>query len=478
VYGARSVRIEDEVLWAKWKSDVSSFPMFILNFIATNKHHGEASAVWKLESPEVRYLPGKNFITDVIDQTGAIILTTPEGQVDLAFCVEGTLIYGFEEDDDFILKDVSQQKNTQNVKDFACNHLKNDLYPCTAPGTGKTFGEMVDYKSELKNGALFTHLIAGKLGPSDVVQWKGKNERGRPLFLNTGSGFKTADGLGVVLEMDACGAILKWRELWDQQYFNTNYPCVIQKLSQYDVFETNVVRTDQVCPKDLLEIFPILPCALIQPKDQFGTGARFLVGVICVESDSPIAMYGLKAVNGEDLLKCVHYYVSMNPWMHLDSYLEPLRANIEDGISSIADHQLEFSRKPASLMEINLVPGEVCMALLYQNTAQSARKVTYRHNQLAVEYKGWKALEPIMKRDAKKTVVPDSGVVEVGNPKFKWMLLPYNRLVLSLESYKLMTPGETATHVDADCGSAYRAVLFDRQYCSFCLRRYCACEED
>jgi hypothetical protein len=50
VYGARSVRIEDEVLWAKWKSDVSSFPMFILNFIATKKHHGEASAIWKLES--------------------------------------------------------------------------------------------------------------------------------------------------------------------------------------------------------------------------------------------------------------------------------------------------------------------------------------------------------------------------------------------------------------------------------------------
>ena len=159
--------------------------------------------------------------------------------------------------------------------------------------------------------------------------------------------------------------------------------------------------------------------------------------------------------------------------------MELLRAAIEDGIRDIAEHRIETSRKPASYIEINLVPGEICMAVLHAFTLKTHRKVTYAHNQLAVEFEtsGWKALERIMQRDATKTVVPDSGVVEVGIPKFKWMLMPYSKLVLSLKSYKLMSPGESASHIDAPKCHEFNVKLSDRQYCSFCLRKHCACED-
>ena len=225
VYAARSVLIPDNALWAKWKSDCSSFPMHILKFIATNK--GPASDLLRLISPEVRYLPGENLITEKIDQTGAFILITPEGQSDLALSVEGRMVIGFPEDDDYILESVSLDKSTQYVKDFAVNHLKNELYPCTPPGTGRTIGSVVDYKPALKEGKLFSNKVAKKFGSSNAVIWRAEIAQGEPIIINIGSGFRTADGLGVVLEMGQNGVILKWRKLWDQKHFETKYQCVI-----------------------------------------------------------------------------------------------------------------------------------------------------------------------------------------------------------------------------------------------------------
>jgi hypothetical protein len=171
-------------------------------------------------------------------------------------------------------------------------------------------------------------------------------------------------------------------------------------MGQYDLFKTNVDHSDQVCVKSILQVFPILPGALIKPKDQFGMGACFLVGMVNVESDLPLAMYGLSTVKGEELLQCLHNQAtgSLTPYMDRTSYTELLRAAIEDGIRNVADHRIESSRMPASYSEINLVPGEICMAILQVLTLKTHREVTYKHNQLAVEFKavGWNALEPIM----------------------------------------------------------------------------------
>jgi hypothetical protein len=55
---------------------------------------------------------------------------------------------------------------------------------------------MVDYKSAMRKGKLFSNIVAKTFGSSNVANW-----RGEQIIINIGSGFQTADGLGVALEI-------------------------------------------------------------------------------------------------------------------------------------------------------------------------------------------------------------------------------------------------------------------------------------
>ena len=171
--------------------------------------------------------------------------------------------------------DVEQHENTQYVKDFAPNHLKHVLYPHTSAGSGKSIGEMVHYESQLKSATLFSHKIAQMQigGGGSVLIWRAADARGAKSIIYVGCGFKTSLGLGVVMEMSPEGVIMKWRELWDQLYFDSNYPCVIQAMYKYDVLETDIERAEPVHHDSILQVFEILPLALAQPQDMFGKGA-------------------------------------------------------------------------------------------------------------------------------------------------------------------------------------------------------------
>jgi hypothetical protein len=59
--------------------------------------------------------------------------------------------------DEYIPEDVEAHENTQHVKDFARNHIKNELYPYTAPGSAMSIGEMVRYEGILKSATLCSH---------------------------------------------------------------------------------------------------------------------------------------------------------------------------------------------------------------------------------------------------------------------------------------------------------------------------------
>ncbi len=127
------------------------------------------------------------------------------------------------------------------------------------------------------------------------------------------------------------------------------------------------------------------------------------------------------------------------------------------------------------------------MAILFEFGLKSHRTATYTSNQIAVEYNDakdpsgkscWKALEKIMLRKAHKTAVPDSGIVVVGAPKFKWMMLPCSKLVLSLKYYKLESPGGSIAHLDTSGNGSreFKSKLSDPDICSVCLRKYCVCD--
>ena len=383
-------------------------------------------------------------------------------------------------------------ENTQHVKDFARNHIKNELYPYTPPGSAKMIGEMVHYEGILKSATLCSHQIsmnfyAKQRAPGGaVINWSVVDAQGVKSNICIGSGFQTTNDLGIVIEMSLDGSVVKWRELWNQPYIQSKYPCVVQSMGPHDAVKTDVERLNPICLDSILHVFEILPLALAQPHNMFGTGARFMAGVVSVKIGQPITLYGLAKISGEDLLECLHHQVSLTPNLNLLAYLDPLRAAIEDGLTYIGKHTIEASRKPASPIEITLVSGQICMAILHAFTLKSHRTTSYTNNQMAVEYHAedpgdsWKALERIMLRNAHKTVVPESGVVVVGAPKFKWMMLPYSKLVLSLKYYKLESPGGSITHLDTSANGSreFNSKLSDRTICSICLRKYCGCEYD
>ena len=488
--GMRTVRIPDHYTWAKWRSDPCSIPAYLLRFISANK--GRESDEMKLYSPTERFLAGENWITEDIDRMGAIFLSTKDGQSDLAFSVTGRHVYGFAESDEYILEDVEVRENTQYVKDFARKHLENELYPHTPAGSARSIGEMVHYEGILKSSTLCSHQISmifySKKGDAGgaVFNWRAVDARGKLIHIYIGCGFQTANDNGVVMEMSTDGSIVKWREMWDQHYFDSKYPCVMQAMGKHDLVETDVERIDPIRHDSILQVFEILPMALAQPQNIFGTGARFLAGVVRVASGRPIKLYGLEKFSGEDLLQCLHHQSSLTPSLNLSAFLHPLRAAIEDGLTHIGMHRIEAFRKPASLIEIVGVPGQICMAILHAFTLKSHRKATYTSNQIAVEFLegddahggSWKSLERIMLRNAHKTVIPDSGTVVAGPPKFKWMMLPYSKLVLSLKYYKLESPGGTVTHLDTsgNVSREFNSKLSDKDICSLCLRKYCVCE--
>ena len=120
------------------------------------------------------------------------------------------------------------------------------------------------------------------------------------------------------------------------------------------------------------------------------------------------------------------------------------------------------------------MPGQICMSLLYNCTTKSRRKAAFTHNNLTIEYDGdWKALEPIMGRNARETILSDGCKLVAGQAKFKWMVLPYSRLVVFLSFVKLLSRGGSASHLDTTNAGLreFNSKLNDSKYCKLCLHR-------
>jgi hypothetical protein len=126
--------------------------------------------------------------------------------------------------------------------------------------------------------------------------------------------------------------------------------------------------------------------------------------------------------------------------------------------------------------------GQILMAILEQYSVHGQRQVYYESNCLMVSFdhdgmSGWEALSQVMGRNMSSTVlVPQGGhILELGNPKFKWMMLPYSKVVLTVKYSTLLTPGgsrENWSNKDTPASlREYNRKLRDPSKCSHCLRR-------
>jgi hypothetical protein len=471
------VRITDEATWAKWKSEgIEHMPGCIIKYLMKDQS-AEDEVVLELKCPEERYVVGESVTVESIETEGALILTTPQGQSELVFPATGTDVVAFKETD-FIL-----QGDPYDFQQYLCDlpdqFLENRLYPYIPPfppGNTKTLGQTVQYDLKLKDPSLFTvRVIRSELKRSPLLTVTGQTLGGE-FSLSIGMGFQTFDRHGIVMEMCTAGqdtgTITKWRELWDQDHFTRCYPNVLQALRPYSLLETDVLRTDKVQLNFIRRVFKVKPIALLSPQDMNGSGSRFIVGVVSNAGNGPIILNGVMAPKGEEVLRMLYDEVILIQKENLEAYLPQLRAGIENGLHAIQDYKPESSKSP-SPFEL-LMPGQLCMSLLYHCTTKSRRKSAFTHNNLTIKYDGdWKALEPIMGRNARETILSDGCKLVAGQAKFKWMMLPYSRLVVSLSFVKLLSRGGSASHLDTTNAGLreFNSKLNDSKYCKLCLHR-------
>jgi hypothetical protein len=470
------LRIPDQGTWIKWREDPEkNIPHCILQYL-----HGKYGDEMELRCPEERYLVGESVIVEDISKDGARILITKHMQSELAFAVTRTDVVAFNKTD-FILQG-QPYEYTQYCCDLPKNFMENMLYPFVSqipPGNSRKIGDMVAYHAELKTATLFTarifrnaHQARAPLKTVTVPSLDGE------ITIFCGKGFQTTDTLGVVMEIDDSGVITKWRELWNQDYFTRAYPHVLKSLRPFFVFETDKERSNHVRSEHIQRVFNVMPAALASPQDMHGRGAVFIVGVVSLagQIDMPISLHGVRAMCGEELLKILYDHAVLIQNETVESYISQVMCAIEDGLHAAADYKAESS-KSLSPIEIRM-SGQICMALLYKLTQPNQRKVHYESNNLTVEYSNWGGLEPIMGRNASETTLSDGCVFIAGQPKFKWMILPYSRLVLSLKDFKLLSRGRTAAHLDTTAARRleYNSKLVDGKYCKVCLRKKeCTC---
>ena len=477
------VRITDEATWIKWKSEgMEHMPGCLLKYLMNEKAiaGGEDEVVMDLKfCPEEGYVVGESVTVESIETQGALILTTPQGQSELVFPVIITDVVAFKETD-FILQG-DPYEFQQYLCDLPKNCLRNNVYsytPLFPPGNTKTLGQIVEYNLQLKKPSLLTvQVIRNVLKRIPLVTVTGQSLGGE-FSLSIGMGFQTFDRYGIIMEMSTAGqdtgTITKWRELWDQDHFTRCYPNVLQALRPYSLLETDVLRTDKVQLNFIRRVFKVKPIALLSPQDMNGSGSRFIVGVVSNAGNAggPIVLNGVMAPKGEEVLKMLYDEVILIQKENLEAYLPQLRAGIENGLHAVEDYKPESSKSP-SPFEL-LMPGQLCMSLLYHCTTKSRRKAAFTHNNLTIEYDGdWRALEPIMGRNARETILSDGCKLVAGQAKFKWMLLPYSRLVVSLSFVKLLSRGGSASHLDTTNAGLreFNSKLNDSKYCKLCLHR-------
>ena len=468
------VHVRDHATWMEWKEQpLKKVPHVLLQYLRARE-----GSDMELRNPEERYITGESVIVDDINKTGARMLMTNKMQSEIAFGVTRTDVVAFGQID-YILQG-QPHEHTQYCHDLPVNFLNNMLYPFIPqipPGNTRSIGDMVAYHPELKTATLITtkvlrnaHRARNPFKSVTVPCLAGE------LTIFCGKGFQTSDMLGVAIEVNDSGVITKWRELWNQEFFTRTLPQVVKSLRPFLVFETDKERINHVHPDHIRRVFDVMPAALALPKDMHGRGAVFIAGVVSDAGSlgGPIGLNGVRALGGEELLEILYDHVTLIQKETLEAYISQLTCAIEDGLHAAVDYKAESS-KSLSPIEIRM-PGPICMALLFKLSQPSQRKATYESNCLCVEYRNWGGLEPIMGRNAHATTLSDGCIFQAGQPKFKWMLLPYSRLVLSLHDFQLLSRGRSASHMDTSNSREYNSQLKDAKYCKLCLRkRPCPC---
>ena len=279
---------------------------------------------------------------------------------------------------------------------------------------------------------------------------------GRMMFV--GQGFVTAQNvMGQILELDSAGNVLSYKKLFDQASLDQMFPRAVSAMNGEWVMISNQTSEHLIPQESIVRLSMVLPVALTSTNrsDNF-----FIAGVLQFPRDSqghggarepkvrPVQAFGVQAVNPRDLIQMVHQITKMTATSALNSFLPALRAQLEDFIlqSSVRKAEEEVSIRKRNNLDITAVQPEVVVALLHEMTpdADDSRSVGYCGNVLSIEWKGgWDVLESVFGRNCSRTAIPALGgnIFVAGNPRFKFLLLPFSKVEFSLQYTALLSAG-------------------------------------
>ena len=323
---------------------------------------------------------------------------------------------------------------------------------------------------------------------------------GSRVRISVGHAFENVSGdLGVVMKIGSNGTITEWRVLYNQAKFDDLLKGALAALRSFYVVETNLVANRHVRPEDVKRVFFNKHPQLVQAHDLKGTGDVFTVGQakFTLEADGPMPslgpygphrpmiLCGLPAPSGDELVRAVNLEQKFWGEQNCGKYSAAVAAQIEDHIRSSAWNRVEEKDRGFGPLELCGIPGCVLASLLHQNTGPSGYSSRVLKSCISIAPNdGWNdpGMIALMGRNAEITELPSMGVsVELGMPTFKIRLLPFEKVAVVYEYFKLLNFARTAIIEDnLDSPSAKRDVastMGDRVRCSLCLR-YCGLDPE
>jgi hypothetical protein len=521
--------------WAKFYPDTSKIPLYILEKLYDEKNRIDSLAEMELVHEFIP--PTKEFIVEEMSSKGVIFLQTSTCESEMAITTIGRLamggnaltILGPEQQQTQYLTHIPAGLLAEQVYDVQ-RESPNGPYKT---GDRLRFSEdlqTIEHCSSMVHEAIYQRVKGfSTVWRASVHGNPDPRHRSKiPAVLHVGMGFVTRDGrMGVITSFsldDSLPAahIHSWIPLVNTSFLQ-NVKGAIEFMEYDQVVTTNLEIDDPVSVDEVTGTFLLQPLALSTSANSgsspaFPHGDKFIAGHLIfplqsnqdkwtrlregdfsglTDKEHPLVLHGVKAMTGSTLLKIICMNNQIFKGLDFKPYLPAIRAQMEDALLVMANTKAEDWVGSRNTIRFHDLPAQAIMSAVYC-LSSIHYEAQYDSNCLTVNFDDvspgredvseeelddlrnicWLGLERLLGRNFFRTTLPQQGgdVIKLGFPKFKYMLLPREEVVVTMEFVELLTPGETiakfTNRATRESKREFNKTHSNSKFCSHCFRRF------
>jgi hypothetical protein len=427
-----------------------------------------------------------------------------------------------------------EQQQTQYLTHIPAGLLKEQVYDVQrdSPNGPYKIGDRLRFSDDLKTieccSAIVHETTYNRVKESATV-WRASvhgnpdpRDRSKiPAVLHVGMGFVTRDGRMGVITSFSLNDIHSWIPLVNTSFLQ-NMEGAVEFMEYDQVLTTNLEIDDPVSVDEVTGSFLLQPLALSTSANSgssptFPHGDKFIAGHLVfplqsnqdqwtrlrdgdfsrlTDKEHPLVLHGVKAVTGSTLLKIIYMNNHIFKGLDINPYLPAIRAQMEDALLVMANTRAEDCVGSRNTIRFHEVPAQAIMSAVY--CLSSNYEAQYDSNCLTVNFDDisplraetseeeldilrnvrWLGLTRLLGRNFFRTSLPQQGgdIIKLGFPKFKYMLLPREEVVITMEYVELLTPGETITkftnRATKESKREFNKIHSNSKFCKLCFRRF------